>query len=198
MEVSALRGIALILGAWLTTIRNTIRSSRAIPRPSSSSSHAKIKNIGRRVMLAVARAGKSARRLRVHARAPLLRAMRDRGPLVRTRLVRGPQVLRARVALRLPATRESTLRAVQVGRYRRRASPAAAKRQVERLPPCRRARLRARRDPRPRSRPCKPPSPSPCSPVLTARRTTSWAFSSACCWRSRSRCSATTSSSSTR
>ena len=27
MEVGALRGIALILGAWLTTIRDTIRSN---------------------------------------------------------------------------------------------------------------------------------------------------------------------------
>lgn len=162
----------LYLGAWLTTIRDTIRSSRAIPRPSSSSSHAKIKNIGRRVTLGVARVDKSARHRRVRARARLLRAVQGRGPRVRTRLVRGSQVLRARAARRLLATRASTPRAAQVGRYRRRALPAAAKRQVERLPPCRRP-PRARRGPHPRSRPSKHPSPSRCSPVRTARRTTS-------------------------
>ena len=176
MEVGAPRGIALILGAWLTTIRDTIRSSRAIPRPSSSSSHAKIKNIGRRVTLAAARPRKSARRLRARALAlpsrlmPALEAARAWPAPAAARLVR--LLLREGAARRLPAARASTLRAAQTRRYRRRAPPAAAKRQVVRLPPCRR-HPRARRGPHPRSRPCKLPNLSPCSLVRTAKRTMS-------------------------
>ena len=182
VEVGTPRGIALILGAWLTMIRDTIRSSRAIPRPSSSSSHAKIKNIGRRVTLAAARPRKSACHRRVRARARLLRAVQGRGQRVlamRTRawpasaaarLVR--LLLRGGAARRLPAARASTLRAAQARRYRRRMLPTAAKRQVVRLPLWGR-RLRALRGPHPRSRPCGRPSLSRCSPVRTARRTTS-------------------------
>ena len=170
------RGIALILGAWLTTIRDTIRSSRAIPRPSSSSSHAKIKNIGRRVTLAAARPRKSARRLRARALAlpsqvmPALEAAR--APLAPAAARLALRLLQVGEARRLPAARASTLRAAQTRRYRRRVLPTAAKRQVERLPPCRRL-PRARRCPHPRSRPCKHPSLSRCSPVRTTRRTTS-------------------------
>ena len=182
MEVGAPRGIALILGAWLTTIRDTIRSSRAIPRPSSSSSHAKIKNIGRRVTLAAARVDKSACHRRVRARARLLRAVQGRGQRVLAMRTRAwPALEAARLALRLLrvgearrplARRVGTLRAAQARRYRRRVLPTAVKRQAERLPLCRR-RLRALRGPHPRSRPCKLPSPSRCSPARTARRTTS-------------------------
>lgn len=170
------RGIALILGAWLTTIKDTIRSSRAIPRPSSSSSHAKIKNIGRRVTLASARPRKSARRLRARALAlpsramPALEAARALLALEAARLAL--RLLRVGEAHRPLARRVGTLRAAQVRRYRRRVLPTAAKRQVERLPPCRRP-LRARRGPYLRSLPCRRPSLSPCSLVRTARRTTS-------------------------
>lgn len=176
VEVGAPRGIALILGAWLTTIRDTIRSSRAIPRPSSSSSHAKIKNIGRRVTLAAARPRKSARCLRARALALPSWVMPALEPAC------APLTLEAaRLALRLLqvgearrplARRVGTLRAAQVRRYRRRVLPTAAKRQVERLPPCRRP-PRARRGPYLRSLPCRRPSLSPCSLVRTARRTTS-------------------------
>ena len=176
------RGIALILGAWLTTIRDTIRSSRAIPRPSSSSSHAKIKNIGRRVTLAAARVDKSACHRRVRARARLLRAVQGRGQRVLVMRTRAwPAPAAARLALRLLqvgearrplARRVGTLRAAQARRYRRRVLPTAAKRRVERLPPCRRP-PRARRGPYLRSLPCRRPSLSPCSLVRTARRTTS-------------------------
>lgn len=182
MEVGAPRGIALILGVWLTTIRDTIRSSRAIPRPSSSSSHAKIKNIGRRVTLAAARVDKSACHRRVRARARLLRAVQGRGQRVlvmRTRAWPAPAaarlvrlLLREGAARRLPAARASTLRVAQARRYRRRVLPTAAKQQVERLPPCRR-RLRALRGLSLRSLPCRRPSLSPCSLVRIARRTTS-------------------------
>ena len=182
MEVGAPRGIALILGVWLTTIRDTIRSSRAIPRLSSSSSREKIKNIGRRVTLGVARVDKSACHRRVRARARLLRAVQGRGQRVlamRTRAWPAPAaallvrlLLREGAARRLPAARASTLRAAQARRYRRRVLPTAAKRQAERLPPCKRP-PRARRGPHPRSRSSKLPSPSPCSLVRTARRTTS-------------------------
>lgn len=180
--MGAPRGIALILGAWLTTIRDTIRSSRAIPRPSSSSSREKIKNIGRRVTLGVARVDKSACHRRVRARARLLRAVQGRGQRVlamRTRAWPAPEaarlvrlLLREGAARRLPAARVGTLRAAQVRRYRRRVLPTAAKRQVERLPPCRRP-LRAHRGPYLRSLPCRRPSLSSCSLVRTARRTTS-------------------------
>ena len=180
--MGAPRGIALILGAWLTPIRDTIRSSRAIPRQRSSSSHAKIKNIGRRVTLAAARVDKSACHRRVRARARLLRAVQGRGQRVlvmRTRAWPAPaaarlarQLQREGAARRLPAARVCTLRAAQTRRYRRRALPTAAKRQVERLPPCRRP-PRARRGPHLRSRPCKLPSLSPCSLVRTARLTMS-------------------------
>ena len=176
MEVGAPRGIALILGAWLTTIRDTIRSSRAIPRPSSSSSHAKIKNIGRRVTLAAARPRKSARRLRARALAlpsrlmPALEAARAWPAPAAARLAL--RLLQVGEARRLPAARVGTLRAAQARRYRRRVLPTAAKRQAERLPPCKRP-PRARRGPHLRSRSSKLPSPSPCSLVRTARRTTS-------------------------
>lgn len=176
MEVGALRGIALILGAWLTTIRDTIRSSRAIPRPSSSSSHAKIKNIGRRVTLAAARPRKSVRRLRARALAlpsrvmPALEAARAPLALEAARLAL--RLLQVGEARRPLARRVGTLRAAQVRCYRRRVLPTAAKRQVERLPPCRRP-PRARRGPYLRSLPCRRPSLSPCSLVRTARRTTS-------------------------
>lgn len=176
MEVGAPRGIALILGAWLTTIRDTIRSSRAIPRPSSSSSHAKIKNIGRRVTLAAARPRKSARRLRARALAlpsqvmPALEAARVPLALAAARLAL--RLLRVGEARRPLARRVGTLRVAQARRYRRRVLPTAAKRQVVRLPLWGR-RPRARRGPHPRSHPCKLPSPSRCSPVRTARRTTS-------------------------
>ena len=176
MEVGAPRGIALILGAWLTTIRDTIRSSRAIPRPSSSSSHAKIKNIGRRVTLAAARPRKSARRLRARALAlpsrvmPALEAARALLALEAARLAL--RLLQVGEARRPLARRGGTLRAAQVRRYRRRVLPTAAKQQVERLPPCRRP-PRARRGPYLRSLPCRRPSLSPCSLVRTARRTTS-------------------------
>ena len=165
----------LYLGTWLTTIRDTIRSSRAIPRPSSSSSHAKIKNIGRRVTLGVARPRKSARRLRARALALPSRVMPALEP------ARAPLALEAaRLALRLlqvgearrPLARVGTLRAAQTRRYRSRAPPAAAKRQVVRLPPCRRP-PRARRGPHPRSRSSKHPSLSPCSLARTARLTMS-------------------------
>lgn len=188
----------LYLGTWLTTIRDTIRSSRAIPRLSSSSSREKIKNIGRRVMLRVARVDKSAchRRARAlalpsrvmpaleaaRARARLLRAVQGCGQRVLAMRTRAwPALEAARLALRLLrvgeahrplARRVGTLRAAQVRRYRRRVLPTAAKRQVERLPPCRRP-LRARRGPYLRSLPCRRPSLSPCSLVRTARRTTS-------------------------
>ena len=172
----------LYLGTWLTTIRDTIRSSRAIPRPSSSSSREKIKNIGRRVMLGVARVDKSACHRRVRARARLLRAVQGRGQRVlamRTRAWPAPAaarlvrlLLREGAARRLPAARASTLRAAQTRRYRSRAPPAAAKRQVVRLPPCRRP-PRARRGPHPRSRSSKHPSLSPCSLARTARLTMS-------------------------
>lgn len=167
MEVGAPRGIALILGAWLTTIRDTIRSNRAIPRPSSSSSHAKIKNIGRRVTLAVAWVDKSACHRRVRARALPSRVM--------------PAPAAARLALRLLrvgearrplARRVGTLRAAQARRYRRHVLPTGAKQQVERLPLCRR-RFRALRGLYLRSLPCRRPILSPCSLVRTARRTTS-------------------------
>ena len=174
--MGAPRGIALILGAWLTMIRDTIRSSRAIPRPSSSSSREKIKNIGRRVTLAAARPRKSARRLRARALAlpsqvmPALEAARVPLALAAARLAL--RLLRVGEARRPLARRVGTLRAAQTRRYRRRAPPAAAKRQVVRLPPCRR-HPRARRGPHPRSRPCKLPNLSPCSLVRTARRTMS-------------------------
>lgn len=167
VEVGAPRGIALILGAWLTTIRDTIRSSRAIPRPSSSSSHAKIKNIGRRVTLAAARPRKSARRLRARALALPSRAM---PALEAARLALW--LLRVGEARRPLARRVGTLRAAQARRYRRRVLPTAAKRQVERLSPCRRP-PRARRGPYLRSLPCRRPSLNPCSLVRTVRRTTS-------------------------
>ena len=174
--MGAPRGIALILGAWLTTIRDTIRSSRAIPRPSSSSSHAKIKNIGRRVTLAAARPRKSARRLRARALALPSRAMpaleAARAPLAPAAARLALRLLQVGEARRPLARREGTLRAAQARRYRRRAPPAAAKRRVERLPLCRR-RLRARRGPHLRSLPCRRPNLSPCSPVRTTRRTTS-------------------------
>ena len=198
MEVGAQRGIALILGAWLTTIRDTIRSSRAIPRLSSSSSREKIKNIGRRVTLRVARVDKSAchRRARAlalpsrvmpaleaaRARARLLRAVQGCGQRVlamRTRAWPAPAaallvrlLLREGAARRLPAARASTLRAAQTRRYRRRAPPAAAKRQVERLPLWGRP-PRARHGPHHCSRSSKHPSLSPCSFARTARLTMS-------------------------
>lgn len=176
VEVGTPRGIALILGAWLTTIRDTIRSSRAIPRPSSSSSHAKIKNIGRRVTLAAARPRKSARRLRARALALPSRVM---PALEAARALLAPAA--ARLALRLLqvgearrplARRVGTLRVAQARRYRRRVLPTAAKQQVERLPLCRR-RLRSRRGPHLRSRSSKHPSLSPCSLARTARLTMS-------------------------
>ena len=183
--MGAPRGIALILGVWLITIRDTIRSSRAIPRPSSSSSHAKIKNIGRRVTLAAARPRKSARRLRARAlalpsrvmlaleaaRAPLAPAA-ARAPLAPAAARLALRLLQVGEARRPLARRVGTLRAAQVRRYRRRVLPTAAKRQVERLPPCRRPPC-ARRGPYLRSLPCRRPSLSPCSLVRTARRTTS-------------------------
>lgn len=182
MEVGAPRGIALILGAWLTTIRDTIRSSRAIPRPSSSSSREKIKNIGRQVTLGVARVDKSACHRRVRARARLLRAVQGRGQRVLAMRTRAwPALEAARLALRLLrvgearrplARRVGTLRAAQVRRYRRRVLLTAAKQQVERLLLCRK-RLHALRGPYLRSLPCRRPSLSPCSLVRTARRTTS-------------------------
>ena len=174
--MGAPRGIALILGVWLTTIRDTIRSSRAIPRPSSSSSHAKIKNIGRRVTLAAARPRKSARRLRARALAlpsrlmPALEAARAWPALEAARLAL--RLLRVGEARRPLARRVGTLRAAQTRRYRRRAPPAAAKRQVVRLLPCRRP-PRARRGPHLRSRSSKHPSLSPCSLARKARLTMS-------------------------
>ena len=176
MEVGTPRGIALILGAWLTTIRDTIRSSRAIPRPSSSSSHAKIKNIGRRVTLAAAHPRKSARRLRARALAlpsrvmPALEAARALLALEAARLAL--RLLQVGEARRPLARRVGTLRAAQVRRYRRRVLLTAAKQQVERLLLCRK-RLHALRGPYLRSLPCRRPSLSPCSLVRTARRTTS-------------------------
>lgn len=174
--MGALRGIALILGAWLTTIRDTIRSSRAIPRPSLSSSHAKIKNIGRRVTLAVARPRKSARRLRARVLALPSRVMpaleAARAPLAHAAARLALRLLRVGKARRPLARRVGTLRVAQVRRYRRRVLPTAAKRQVERLPPYRRP-PRARRGPYLRSLPCRRPSLSPCSLVRTARHTTS-------------------------
>lgn len=180
--MGAPRGIALILGVWLITIRDTIRSSRAIPRPSSSSSHAKIKNIGRRVTLAAAHPRKSARRLRARARARLLRAVQGRGQRVLAmRTCAWPAPAAARLALRLlqvgearrlPAARVGTLRVAQARRYRRRVLPTAAKQQVERLLPCRRP-PRALRGPSLRSLPCRRPSLSPCSLARTARLTMS-------------------------
>ena len=174
--MGAPRGIALILEAWLTTIRDTIRSSRAIPRPSSSSSHAKIKNIGRRVTLGVARPRKSARRLRARALAlpsramPALEAARAPLALEAARLVR--LLLREGAARRPLARRVGTLRVAQARRYRRHVLPTGAKQQVERLPLCRR-RFRALRGLYLRSLPCRRPILSPCSLVHTARRTTS-------------------------
>lgn len=124
----------------------------------------------------------SARRLRVRARARLLRAVQGRGQRVlamRTRAWPAPAaarlvrlLLREGAARRLPVARASTLRAAQTRRYRRRAPPAAAKRQVVRLPPCRRP-PRARRGPHLRSRSSKHPSLSPCSLARTARLTMS-------------------------
>ena len=166
----------LYLGTWLTTIRDTIRSSRAIPRLSSSSSREKIKNIGRRVTLRVARVDKSACHRRARALAlpsrvmPALEAARAPLAPAAARLVR--LLLREGTARRLPAARASTLRAAQTRRYRRRAPPAAAKRQVVRLPLWGRP-PRARHGPHPRSRSSKHPSLSLCSLVRTARRTTS-------------------------
>lgn len=106
------------------------------------------------------------------SRATGSRDVNSRAPLAPAAARLALRLLQVGEARRLPAARASTLRAAQTRRYRRRAPPAAAKRQVERLPPCRR-RLRARRGPHLRSLPCRRPNLSPCSPVRTTRRTTS-------------------------